>query len=74
MNETVLSKTRSQAGSQDTSKTTISAEIDKVIIVGVAAFAGVLGLWSIACLASAMFQAGGPLQLVGQYFKALAGM
>lgn len=74
MSDTVLSKTRSQAGIQDTSRTTVSAEIDKVFIVGAAAFAGVLGLWSIACLASAMFQAGGPLQLVGEYFKALAGM
>ncbi len=74
MSDTALTKTRSQAGVLDNSRTTVSAEIDKVVIVGVAAFTGVVGLWSVACLMSAMFQAGGPLQLVGGYFKALAGM
>ncbi len=74
MSDTALTKMRSQAGVLDNSRTTVSAEIDKVVIVGVAAFTGVVGLWSVACLMSAMFQAGGPLQLVGGYFKALAGM
>ena len=74
MSDTALTKTRSQSGVQDKSKTTVSAEIDKVVIVSVAAFTGIIGLWSVACLMSAMFQAGGPLQLIGAYFKALTGM
>lgn len=74
MSNIALSKTRSQAGVQDDSRTTVSAEIDKVILIGIAAFTGIIGLWSVACLVSAMFQAGGPFQLAGQYFKALTGM
>jgi len=74
MGDTTLTKTRSQAEVQETGRTNVSAEIDKVLIVGVAAFTGVVGLWSVACLMSAMLQAGGPLQLVGAYFKALAGI
>ncbi len=74
MSDTILTKQQSQAAIQATTKTTVSAEVDKVIIVSVAAFTGLVGLWSVACLMSAMFQAGGPLQLAGGYFKALAGM
>jgi hypothetical protein len=74
MSESTLTKQQSQVEVHDATKSSVSAEIDKVIIGSIAAFAGVVGLWSIACLASAMFQAGGPLQLVGAYFKALAGM
>ncbi|MBU1140401.1 MAG: hypothetical protein KKD01_13665 [Proteobacteria bacterium] len=74
MSETILSKERSQAGIQENSTATVSTEIDKLIIGTIAAFTGIVGLWSVACLMSAMFQAGGPLQLVAGYFKALAGM
>lgn len=74
MSETTLRKEQSQVGVHDATKSTVSTEVDKIIIGSIAAFAGVVGLWSVACLMSAMFQAGGPLQLVGAYFKALAGM
>ena len=74
MSDTILSKQQSQTRTQEDSTTSVSTEIDKVIIGSIAAFAGVVGLWSVACLMSAMFQAGGPLQLAGGYFKALAGM
>jgi hypothetical protein len=74
MSKTSLTKQHSQAGAHDVTKTTVAAEIDNVIIGSIAAFAGVVGLWSIACLASAMFQAGGPLQLAGGWFKAVSGM
>jgi len=74
MNNTVNTKLQSQTGVKDKGKTTVSTEIDKIIIGSVAAFTGVLGLWCIAGLMSAMFQAGGPLQLLLGYFKALAGM
>ena len=74
MSETILTKQQSQVSTQENTETTVSSEVDKVIIGSIAAFAGIVGLWSVACLMSAMFQAGGPLQLAGGYFKALAGM
>ena len=74
MQETVLSKQKSKSIVQENSKTTVSTEIDKVVIGSIAAFAGLVGLWSVACLMSAMFQAGGPLQLVGSWFKAVSGL
>jgi hypothetical protein len=74
MGDTVLSNQKSRVESLDQTRTTVSTEIDKVIIGSIAAFTGVVGLWSVACLMSAMFQAGGPIGLAGGYFKALAGM
>lgn len=74
MQETVLSKQKEKSSVQSSSKTSVSTEIDKIVIGSIAAFAGVVGLWSLACLASAMFQAGGPLQLAGGWFKAVSGM
>jgi hypothetical protein len=74
MSDTVLTKQKNTTKVQESSTTAVSTEIDKVIIGSIAAFAGVVGLWSIACLASAMFQAGGPLQLAGGWLKAVSGM
>ncbi len=74
MQETVMSKQQTKTTVQQNTKTTVSAEVDKVVIGSIAAFAGLVGLWSVACLASAMFQAGGPLQLIGSWFKAVSGM
>jgi len=74
MQETVRSKQKTRSTVQDNTRTTVSTEIDKVIIGSIAAFAGLVGLWSLACIGSAMFQAGGPLQLVGGWFKAVSGM
>ncbi len=74
MSDTAQTKLRSQAGVQDKSETTVSAEVDKVIIGTVVAFTGIIGIWSVACLVSAMFQAGGPLQLMAGWFRAVSGM
>jgi hypothetical protein len=74
MSEATASKQQSEVQVSVESKTSVSTEIDKVILGGIAAFVGVIGLWSVASLMSAMFQAGGPFQLAGAYFKALAGM
>ncbi len=74
MLETIRSKQKTRSTVQDNTRTTVSTEIDKVIIGSIAAFAGLVGLWSLACIGSAMFQAGGPLQLVGGWFKAVSGM
>ena len=75
MQDTVRSsKLKSKTTVTDNTGTTVSTEIDKIIIGSIAAFSGLVGLWSVACLASAMFQAGGPLQLIGGWFKAVSGM
>jgi hypothetical protein len=74
MSERILTKEQSQSSVQDRSQTTVSAEVDKVIVGSVAAFTGIVGLWVAACLVSAMYQAGGPLQLIGGWFKAISGM
>ena len=74
MSDTVMTKQQTKSTVQQDTKTSVSTEVDKVIIGSIAAFAGLVGLWSIACLASAMFQAGGPLALAGGWFKAVSGM
>ncbi len=74
MNQATASKQQINTQATIDTKASISTEIDKVILGSVAAFVGVVALWSVAALTSAMFQAGGPLQLAGSYFKALAGM
>ncbi len=74
MSERILTKEKSRGRVQDNSQTTVSAEVDKVIVGSVAAFTGIVGLWVVACFASAMYQAGGPLQLIGFWFKAISGM
>lgn len=74
MSERTLTKEQSRSRTQDKSQTSVSTEVDKVIIGSVAAFTGVIGLWVVACLASAMYQAGGPIQLIGSWFKAVSGM
>jgi len=73
MSDTVLTKQKSRTGVREESKTTVSAEIDKVMIGSYIVLATIVGLWSAACLISAMIQAGGPLQLFIGYFQALAG-
>ncbi len=74
MSERILTKQQSQDRVQDRSQASVSAEVDKVVIGSVAAFTGIVGLWVVACLVSAMYQAGGPLQLIGGWFKAVSGM
>jgi len=71
---TALSRQKSKTTTRENTKTTVSVEVDKVIIGTIAAFAGLIGIWSLACIGSAMFQAGGPLQLIGGWFKAVSGM
>ena len=74
MTDTVMAKEKTQSTVQQGTKTSVSTEVDKVIIGSIAAFGGLVGIWSIACLASAMVQAGGPLSLIGNWFKAVSGM
>ncbi len=74
MSDATLTKTQSKTRAGEKSGTTVSTEVDKVILGSIVAFTGVVGLWSGACIVSAMFQAGGPFQLVAGWFKAVSGM
>jgi len=72
MKDTTLVKERSQVTTKETSS--VETEIGKIGAITISAFGAVIGLWSVACLVSAMIQAGGPLQLIGAWFGAVSGM
>lgn len=74
MNERVLTKQQTQGRVQEQSQAAITAEMDKIVVGSIAAFTGLIGLWSAASLLSAMYQAGGPLQLIGCWFTAVSGL
>ena len=48
MSERVLTKQQSQGRVQEQSQTAVSVEIDKIIVGSIAAFTGLIGLWSAA--------------------------
>ena len=58
--------TREQAG--------VGTEVSKVSVTVVAAFGVIVGLWSLASLVGGLVASGGPLALVGNWFKAVSGM
>lgn len=76
MSDNTFAAERVRTKVNDKSHASESTEVvvDKVVIYCVAAFAGLVGLWSLACLTSAMYYAGGPIQLVTGWFKAVSGM
>lgn len=69
-----LTKQKVSTTVQENTTTTVSSEVDKVIVGSIAAFAGVVGIWSVASIVSAMFQSGGPLGLIKGWLSALSGM
>jgi len=50
-----------------------SSELHKVGMYTTAAFAAVIGVWSIICLSSALISTGGPVALVKSWFGAMFG-
>ena len=76
MSDRAIAAEREESRTQDKNRADVSTEvnIDKVVVGSVAAFTGVVGIWVIACLVSAMYQAGGPLQLLGGWFRAVSGL
>ncbi|MGB3211779.1 MAG: hypothetical protein WBB19_13830 [Desulforhopalus sp.] len=55
-------------------KGSVSTEVSKVSITAVAIMGVAVGLWSLACIVGGLAASGGPLQLVGNWFKAVTGM
>lgn len=70
MKTTAMTKTRTKAAAH----TAAQAEISGKVIATMAAPAALIGLWSVACLVSAVIQSGGPLALVTAWFQAVAGI
>ncbi len=76
MSDRALVAEKNQGKVHENSRVDVSTDVvvDKIVIRSVAAFAGLVGLWAFACIGSAMFQAGGPIQLVQGWFRAVSGM
>lgn len=67
-------RSREQVRESASENSNVEAEVNNVAVGAISAFGVIIGLWSAACLISAMVQAGGPIQLVGAWFKAVGGM
>lgn len=67
---TIKQKTRIEANST----TDATTEVSKVGVITVAAFGGLVALWSLACIIGGMSASGGPLAFVGDWVKAVTGM
>lgn len=65
---------KQQARLETQTNTDATTEVSKVGIITVAAFGGLVALWSLACLVGGMTASGGPLAFVGDWFKAVSGM
>lgn len=55
-------------------KSSVSTEVSKVSITFVAVLGVAVGLWSLACIVGGLAASGGPVQLAGNWFKAVTGM
>ena len=63
-----------KGGLRVTDRGSVSTEVSKVSITFVAILGVAVGLWSLACIVGGLAASGGPLQLVGDWFKAVSGM
>jgi hypothetical protein len=67
-------QTRRKSGARVSDKSSVSTEVSKVSITFVAILGAAVGLWSLACIVGGLAASGGPLKLVGSWFKAVTGM
>jgi hypothetical protein len=74
MSDTVRTKEMNKATAQQGVEASVSEEVDKVVVASIYAVTGLVGLWSVACMVSALVQAGGPLQLAAGWVKAVSGV
>jgi hypothetical protein len=65
---------KQRTGTEAARKGNVSTEVSKVSISFVAILGVAVGLWSLACIAGGLAASGGPLNLVGDWFKAVTGM
>ncbi len=57
-----------------TDRGSVSTEVSKVSITFVAILGVAVGVWSLACIVGGLAASGGPLNLVGNWIKAVTGM
>lgn len=63
-----------RSGARVSEKGSVSTEVSKVSISFVAILGTAVGLWSLACIVGGLAASGGPLNLIGNWFKAVTGM
>jgi len=66
----VYARTRVRSGELASTAT----EISKAGMYTVGIASAVIGLWGFACFVGGLVASGGPLALIGNWFKAVAGM
>ncbi len=67
---TVNTRVRTQAGE----KTTATSEVSKAGVYTVGIASALIGIWGLACFVGGLAASGGPLSLVGNWFKSVTGM
>ncbi|EKD40353.1 MAG: hypothetical protein ACD_75C00079G0004 [uncultured bacterium] len=63
-----------KTGAAVAEKSNVSTEVSKVSITFVAILGVAVGVWSLACIVGGLIASGGPLQFVGDWFRAVSGM
>jgi len=69
-----ITRIQRREGIKVTDKSSVSTEVSKVSITFVAILGVAVGLWSLACIIGGLAASGGPLELVGDWVKAVTGM
>ena len=71
MKESVKTRTFEQSNST----VNVSEDVEgKGVIYAVGVIGALVGVWGLACLAAGIIQSGGPLALIGNWFKAVTGL
>ena len=67
---TVNTRIKAQAGE----KVTSTSEVSKAGMYTVGVASALIGIWGLACFVGGLVASGGPLSLVGNWFKSVTGM
>ena len=66
----VRAKVRSRTGE----KVSANAEVSSVVMYTAGIASALIGIWGLACFVGGLAVSGGPISLVGNWFKAVAGL
>lgn len=69
----IQSKTQEKKRAISSDRTDSAAEVSKISITVVGAFATIVGLWSLACIVGGIMSSGGVGELVSAWFSAVTG-
>ncbi len=70
LNESTAIQGQRESG---TAQVNLGAEVDKLAMASVFIAAGLVGIWTVARIGSAMYASGGPVALFQAWFNAVAG-